>query len=254
MNPFETHGIGHLSASSINLYAAEPAMWVLQYLYGHRSPSGAAAARGIAAEHGIAHGLFDPSAPVEDCIALALQDYDKRTALASDSNREKERDGIPGMVEVALAELRQYGVPEKPEGDNQHRIEVSIDGIEVPVIGFLDFRFPEHGIIVDLKTQLRLASQITASHARQGAVYSRAHSDNIDMRFAYTTPKKVGVYSLEDTRARWDEVVNIAHRIRKFLSLSTDKADLAAIIAPNYDNFYWNTNLARAAGRELYGY
>jgi hypothetical protein len=254
MNPFETHGIQHLSPSSINLFVVEPAMWVLQYLYGHRSPSGAAAARGIAAEHGIAHGLFDPSAPVEHCIAIALKDYDKCTALASDSNREKERDGIPGMVEVALAELRQYGIPARPEGDRQHKIEVMLHGIPVPCIGYLDFDYPQHGIIVDLKTQLRLTSTISASHARQGAIYSKARGDNIDMRFAYATPKKVGVYQLMDVRDHLAAVETIAARIMRFLSISTDKHELASILAPNTESFYWSHRSSVAARKELYGY
>ena len=53
MNPFETHGIKHLSASSLNTWAAEPALWVLQKLAGKQTPAGFAAHRGTAAETGI---------------------------------------------------------------------------------------------------------------------------------------------------------------------------------------------------------
>ena len=253
MNPFETHGIQHLSASSINLYAAEPAMWVLQYLFGHRSPPGAAMARGSASEHGIEHGLFNQDATVEECVELALVDFDRRTALSGDPNKQKERDAIAGIVEVALAELRQYGIPAQPEDGRQHKIEVALEGVPVPCIGYLDFDYPQHGITVDLKTQHRLASSIGTGHARQGAIYAKAKG-NHEMRFAYCTPKKIGVYVLEDAATHLLAVENIAQRIGRFLSMSTDKHELAGIVAPDYESFYWSERSAKAAGKELFGY
>ena len=68
-NPFERHGIGHLSASSLNLWAAEPALWIMERLLGRRSPSGIPAARGKAVEAGVNIGLHDPALSVEACIA-----------------------------------------------------------------------------------------------------------------------------------------------------------------------------------------
>ncbi len=38
-NAFERHGIDHLSPSSLNLWAAEPALWVMERLLGRKSPS-----------------------------------------------------------------------------------------------------------------------------------------------------------------------------------------------------------------------
>ena len=35
---FEKHGISHLSASSINLFIAQPAMWCVSYLMKRRTP------------------------------------------------------------------------------------------------------------------------------------------------------------------------------------------------------------------------
>jgi hypothetical protein len=253
-NAFEQHGIDHLSASSLNLYCAEPAMWVQQYLFGFRSPPSASMARGIAAEAGIEHGLFNPDLTWDECIKLALEAFDLRMALNGDPNREKERAAVPGIVEQGLGHLRLYGMPEKPESGRQHRIEVRADTLPVPIIGYLDFEFPQHGIVLDLKTQLRLQSSISPSHARQGAIYVRARGNNVDMRFAYATPKKIAVYPLERAAERWAEVLNVAHRLERFLSLSKDRDELAGIVAPNYDSFYWNEASARQRGLQLYGF
>jgi hypothetical protein len=45
---FIKHNIDHLSASSINLYANAPDVWVVSYLFGRRTPMGPAAWRGSA--------------------------------------------------------------------------------------------------------------------------------------------------------------------------------------------------------------
>ncbi|MFN7332695.1 MAG: hypothetical protein ACK5TB_02435, partial [bacterium] len=111
MNGFALHGLEHLSATSLNLYAAAPALWVVEKLLRRRAPVGAAAHRGTAAEHGVARGLFDPALPVAECQAAALAEFDRLSALSADPNRAKEREAIPAIVELALAELRQYGVP-----------------------------------------------------------------------------------------------------------------------------------------------
>lgn len=252
MNAFEKHGINHLSASSINLFAAEPAMWAMEKLLGKRAPVGAAAHRGTSVEAGVEAGLFDPEMPVEECQKIALEQFSRLTAFSADPRVQKERDAIGPAVAVALAELRQYGIPAKAEDGRQHKISVSLDGIPVPLEGYLDFRFDGHGIVVDLKTQLRLSSSISATHARQGAIYHAAMG-NYQIRFAYTTPQKIGVYVLENPSEILKQVVAIAQCMERFLSLTDDKELLTRSIAPNMDSFYWNDNTARALAREVWG-
>ena len=50
MNAFEVHGLGHLSASSLNTWINAPSLWVLEKLLGHRGQMGVAAHRGMATE------------------------------------------------------------------------------------------------------------------------------------------------------------------------------------------------------------
>lgn len=108
---FEIHGIDHLSASSVNLFIAQPALWCASYLMGKRPPVGPAAHRGTAIEAGVEAGLFDPELPLGECQRIAGEKFHTLTRLSADARIEKERDTIAPSVEVALAELRQYGVP-----------------------------------------------------------------------------------------------------------------------------------------------
>lgn len=251
-NAFERHGLDHLSASSINLFVAEPAMWAMQKLMGRKSRVGAAAHRGTAIEAGVEMGLFDPDLPIEACQEAAIARFNTLTALSTDPAVEKERAGIAPAVAIALKELRQYGIPGSAEETRQHRIEVELPGVPVPFIGWLDFWFPEHGIIIDLKTQGRLSSKISDPHARQGAIYHAAHGNN-EIRFAYVTPQKIGVYRLEEPHLHLARVVNIARSIERFLSLSDDGAALTAALFPSLDSFYWNDPGARLAAEEIWG-
>lgn len=253
MNGFALHGLDHLSATSLNLWAAQPALWAVEKLLRRRAPVGCAAHRGTAVEHGVSLGLFEPARDVAECQAAALAEFDRLAALSADPNRPKEREAIPGLVETALAELRQYGPPTSPpEGHRQHRVEVALPDVSVPVIGYQDFVWDAHGIVLDLKTQLRLASEITPAHARQGAVY--VAGANRQMRFCYATPKKVAVYALEDPRTPLLTLRQFALRLERFLRLSRDPQELVGLLCPDFESFWWSSPEARALGRDVYGF
>ena len=257
-NPFEQHGLDHLSPSSLNLWAAEPALWVMERLLDRRSPISATAARGRAVEHGIQIGLLDPNMPVGECVAAAEAAFDRDMTLNPDPRREAERANIAGYVGFGLAEMRQYGAPT----GYQDKVEIALDGVPVPVLGYVDWRFDQHGLIVDLKTAERLPSAISDSHGRQGVVYARAH-DNYGMRFAYVKPsagkkdnRAVAVYQMsrEDVQAHLLALTQIAQRLGRFLALSRDPHELAGLLVPDYDRFYWNNAITRANGAAVFGF
>jgi hypothetical protein len=255
---FERHGIDHLSASSLNLWAAQPALWIMERLLGRRMPPGIVAARGKAVEHGVHLGLSNPRLSIEECIEGAEREFVRETALSTDPRREEERKKLAGWVRGALAELRQYGVPDA----YQEKVEVRLDDVPVPVVGYIDWRFSAHGLIVDLKTTERFPSQIGDAHGRQGAVYASAHG-NFGMRFAYakpapgkSDPRQVTVYEMsgDDVRRHLAALRIIARSLGRFLAVSNDPHELAGLIVPDFDAFWWSDPAARAAGREVFGF
>ena len=253
MNAFEKHGSTHLSASSVNLFIAQPAKWACSYLMGKCTPVGPAAHRGTAIEAGIEAGLFDPELPVEECQRIARETYHRLTRLNADPRVEKEREAVEPSVAIGLAELRQYGVPEKPEGEGrQRKLELTVPGVSVPVWGFLDFLWPDHGMILDLKTAARIPSEISDAHARQGALYLQ-HGSNLQMRFAYVTAKKCTVYVLEDAPRHLASFVQAAQAIERLLSLSDDGEALTRCFAPDLSSFYWGDASARRLAHEIWG-
>jgi hypothetical protein len=252
VNAFEKHNIAHLSASSVNLFIAQPALWCCSYLLKRRTPVGPAAHRGTAIETGVEAGLFDPELPVAECQKLAQQKFHSLTRLSADPRIEKERATIDGSVEVALAELRQYGVPDKPEGGRQHELRQHMEGIPVPILGYLDLWWSQHGIIGDLKTTARIPSSISEPHARQGATYTGAGS-NQQVRMIYVSSKKLAAYVVEDVAHHLQVFRNTAQAIERFLSLSDDGEKLTRCFAPDLSSFYWGDASARALATEIWG-
>lgn len=223
------------SPSSLNLFSAAPAMFVLERILGKRQPVGVPAHRGTAIEDGVAVGLLDPAAPIATCIDAAHKRYDTLTALSPDARRERYRETIADMVTEALAELRPYGVPTKTQG----LVEWKPDDLQYPIVGYYDFYWADHGIVVDLKTTEKMPSEIKIPHARQVALYTAAISDNIDGRLTYCTPKKRTTYRLENARAHREALYEIARRVERFLTLSDDPQFFLGITVPDLDSFYW---------------
>jgi len=244
-NVFAAHGIEHLSPSSCNQWVSSPATFVLTRLLKQANSVGAGAHRGTAVEDGIATGLRDPGASLADCIKVAQDRFNSLTALSVDPKLDKEREAIPGFVEIGLREIKPYGVPTALQG----KVELKVDNLAVPIMGYFDFRFGN--IIVDLKTSHSLASKISNSHARQVALYSAA--EGADGRVAYVTSKKAAVYGLENVQEHVKALGNIALSIQKFLSISSDPMELAQFVVPDVDSFYFSDPLTRQKAFEVWG-
>ena len=222
------------SPSSCNLFCASPSMFVLEKVLGVRQPMGVPAHRGVAVEDGVTAGLLDPKATNEACIDVAFKKYDTITALSGDRRRDDYRATIPAMVTTALKELRPYGIPSRCQGF----IEAKPDGLKLPVVGYFDYEWAQHGILVDLKTTEKLPSSIKPPHARQVSFY--CESDNFDARLSYVTPKKVATHKVENIREHRAALFQIAQRIENFLALSDDPAFFTSITAPDVESFYWS--------------
>jgi len=70
----------------------------------------------------------------------------------------KQRNAIPNMVRRAAAEFRRLGRPVS----RQHRVEIWLDEIEVPIVGYADYVYEE--FVLDLKSTFALPSYPRADH------------------------------------------------------------------------------------------
>jgi hypothetical protein len=184
---YRSHGMTYVSPSRLNLAVSQMPLFVMQYLMKMSSPVGAAAHRGQAVEGGVVMGLLDPSASIEACIKHAEGHFDRLCAFCGDPRKDKERQGIAGMVSIGIKELRQYGVPDRV----QEKISRPIEGLGVDIMGFCDVAWSDNGCLIDLKTTHRIPSEISDAHARQLSHY--IHGTNQDGRIAYLSSKHLGL-------------------------------------------------------------
>jgi len=222
-------------------------MFVLQKCLKRSMPVGAAAFRGTAVEHGVSLGLNGTSEA--DAIKAAQDNFSALSALSSDPRRDKEADSIADMVKVALAELRGYGPPTSSQG----HVSYEVEGLAVPLIGYYDFEWENHGVLTDLKTSHALPSAIKINHARQVALYRAARGDNLSARVTYVTSKKSATYALENPREHIATLGKIALAVQKFLSVSSDPMELASMVVPDVDSFYFNDPASRQAAFDIWG-
>jgi hypothetical protein len=234
------------SPSSLNLFAASPAMFVLERIMGHRQPGNAPMYRGTAVEDGITHGLMNPAAPMDECSAVAFKKYDTISALSGDKRREEYRATIPDMVKSGLEELRPYGIPTHCQGF----IEWRPAGLTYPIVGYYDYHWAQHNITTDLKTTEKLPTAVKIPHARQVALY--VTTNNADARATYVTPKKRATYQIENIDAHRNALHQMALRCEAFLALSEDPEFFKTITLPDLESFYWN-GPARQIAFEIWG-
>ena len=254
MNGFEKHGIKHLSASSINLWTNAPDVWVASYLFKKRTPMGAAAMRGICTEEAVANTL---TGKLHKAGALdqALEKFDSMFFMA-DEKITKERAMIEPCMELTLQELEHYGKPEFPE-DGQTKISITAtdrndDGEviwSVPVIGYLDFVFPDHGVVIDLKTTGRIPSKMSPEHQLQRAIYQKARGNQV-VKFLYVSSKKTNMLEDGDPTEILGKAKKQIARLEKFLRAGSAE-DIREVIPVNPNSFYWNG--AEDLREEMYG-
>ena len=264
-NGFEIHGLKRISVSNVNKFREAPDAWAVQYLGKQRFPSGWAAVQGQAVEAGVELSLFN-GLGIDDAQQHAIS-FLKKESLFFDNKLEeieKRTPIIKRMVENALEQLMPLGMPELPEeGTRQHSIRVPVrfaegDNGTVDLLGYLDFWYPEHNLIVDLKTTSKAPSKWSLSHGIQAAVYQKAiaakHGKEPQVKFLYCLTRQKDPFI-------WMEMTEGAEYLKKFkftvtqmeklLRLSHDSSEIIASIPHNPDTFYWNN--AQEIAATFYG-
>lgn len=240
-NPFGRHGIDHLSPSSLALYRKQPSLWCLRYLHGIKDEANAAMWRGSAVEAGVDKILYEQCSD-DTAIEAALQTFELNAQGDLSDEVQKERAAIPDFVRQAGVMFRPLGVPDA----RQLKIEYWVDGVEVPVIGFIDYKWPE--FLYDLKTTYRLPSEPRSDHAIQVSIYAEAKG--VRPWLSYVTPKKGAAFPVDDREQALWVVKRSARAIRAMLERAADKNEAASFFAPDFESYLWN-DAGKAKALEL---
>jgi hypothetical protein len=254
MNGWEKHSLDHSSASAINMWCGAPDAWVAKYLLKKQFSFSLAARAGTIVEEAVVNVLAR-GWTLDAAIAEAQAQFNKASAFgASDADR-KRGEAVPGMITLLVEELKQYGEPtfdaDLFKEHKQKKIELMCrgDGWDMPIHGYLDLFYPQHGLVIDIKSTMRLPSEMSDEHLRQGAIY-RAAMGNCGMKFIYASGKNIKVYEVTDHIPILAEIKTILSRQERFLRLG-DAALLQSIVPLNCNSYYWSEDADTR--KEIYG-
>ena len=138
----------------------------------------------------------------------------------------------------------------------QHPIRLTLQGIEVPVIGFIDLRYVN--VVRELKSSGKPRRGIVDDHAFQVATYAmaiRQETGEWPQAFVdYLMPSGMSSFQLKNGKRWVRAVVDTAASIRTLLDNAQDKDALCASIQPDYSNWLWRYRPnCLAAAKELFG-
>lgn len=236
---FERHNIKHLSPSSLSLWTANPALWCGKYLLGWRDEGGPAMFRGTAVEAGLSAFLHGEG----NADFVALQNFEANAQGQADDDWQQARAEIQPMLTQAMnALMAQKGT--RPL--MQKKVTHWVDGLPVPVIGYLDYQWPEIEVL-DLKTTNRIPSTPRPDHAAQVGLYCRC--ERTAGRLLYVSKSKSASYTLseEEASAAFEPMIRAAKSLGYFLEHCRDGTDALRMLPINTDDFRWSDTTLKLA-------
>ena len=214
-------------------------MWVARYLFGIKSGSGAGAIRGIVQEAVLAEKYQTGKFNFNLLEMKFLNMCTEAKIDLEDVKVQKEKKSLENFGKVIDTNFDYKNLE-----DYQEKVEVQLEDMPIPIMGYIDFRFKDK--IVDLKTTTRMLSQPTEAQKRQMAFYSMAYPDNsVDLFFA--SPKDYKKFTLNNLSVHKKQLKQVAFSIQRFLSISDDKHELASLVYPNFDSWTWGGRLKAEA-------
>lgn len=234
-NPFEKFGIDHLSYSQANLFNTQPAAWAIKYLWSIKDDGNPATWRGRAVEKGLDVYLF--SGDIQNGLMAAAQEYDNLAQGLADDKALAERANVPEIYKQAVNVFQNKGTPVH----RQHRLEIKLPGLAVPVLAFTDYEWDAYGI--DLKTTLRLPSSPSAGHVAQMALYSYATDKQFSL--VYCTPKKSAVYPVTQEMAipAFKRLHRTFLSMQQVLTMCETREQVASLFGCDLEHYVWTPDL-----------
>ena len=253
-SPFITHNIEYLSVSKINAWISNPSS-VLYSMAGGKDDFGPPAWRGTSVEKAFEKVMTVEKLSLEQAIDIALKEYDERIIWDSfsDTKIQKERTTIVDYVKSGYDHFKNLGEPTS----YQRKIEVQLDELEIPFIGYIDFEFGNSGdfyhSIRDCKTSQMSLTGRKENHGRQLAIYCKAiGTDMTELWIDNVTRKAVQSIRFEDYKPYLQNLIQASLGFRKFLSISNDIQELCQMIMPDLDDWKWSNSKTKKQAKQIW--
>ena len=263
-------GVYHFSPSQLNRPLAN---WMFEYVYLSKEKRreivvGENAAFGTAV-HTVIQAVTCHGQDINEAVEEAMTGYDFHPANFSQDKRDKFRELIPAAATVGIDLLS----PLFAGAQEERKIELTLDGVLVPVMGYVDLF--KDGSLAEIKTKAprqgavkkdgtrgwtkaSLPKEPAWEHVLQAAVYWKATGATPNI--AYVSSDDGVIYNPDNCDKMSEDVLNFAiDEIRRkaitrqnLLAVSTDPKVLAGLMEPDFNHpFYWGHQFVNDA-KELW--
>jgi hypothetical protein len=267
---FEKFNLLPFSPSRLNSFKNFPCGFVLRYIYEYDFPANEKMIRGSAIEHGIHYYLSNQNEKAElvDNINESLYQearrsmfnyYDDGTKFVLDQDKaEKERLMLEPSFYIALNCLLDDNITFKGSDFVTSQMEVTTEVLGVPFRGYVDFVFESEQVVtvIDLKSKSRL--QKNRSDILQQAIYKKALREKykdkaVDVSMLIVTPKKYEIVDILNTEKEMKEIEMSLISLANMMKICKTKDNVASLITPNLDDWYWSDKDKVLAREEIWG-
>lgn len=263
-------GVYHFSPSQLNRPLAN---WMFEYVYLSKEKRreivvGENAAFGTAV-HTVIQAVVCHGQDIDEATEEAMTGYDFHPANFSDDKRDKFRELIPAAASVGIDLLS----PLFAGAQEERKIELMLDGVLVPVMGYVDLF--KDGLLAEIKTKAPRQGMIKKDgtrswakaslpkepqweHVLQAAVYWKATGATPNI--AYVSAEDGVIFSPDNCDKMSQDILDFAiEEIRRkaitrqnLLAVSTDPKVLAGLMEPDFNHpFYWGHQFVNDA-KELW--
>jgi hypothetical protein len=221
--------IEHWSASSLNMLAICPRQWQARYIWQRKEAPGAALILGTANHSAMGFNLLDKietgsDLPLSDVVQYfndeawpsALEERGGAGEVQWDDGPEAQRALGTKMVEAYHVNVAHRIEPAQVEA----RIDVTVPGVPVPVIGYVDV--VQRGVrpIIDMKTSAKKRTDLKPDWRLQGRIYQLAYMRPVDWHVV-TKAKEPTTWTGLDADGLMQEVENAEQTRQMVRALST---------------------------------
>lgn len=240
IDPFEKHGLTHISPSQLRMWRTNQPIWIAKNLLGIRDEVGPGAHRGTAVEAGVDRLLF--GFDTTDAAKAMTAKWDELTMGVIEPDYVREQEALPEFLAQASIAFGGRSVPLQRQG----KISLDVPGISIPLIGYCDWVWPDKG--TDLKTTWRMPpnGQPDPNHVDQVTCYSLHYG--VPFSLTYVTPKRWTRFEVTKAMAEeaWDRVIETAHALRSFLAHVESGHDAISMFSPDYSSYLFRPAMAEA--------
>jgi len=255
---FKKFNLLPFSPSRLNTFKNFPCGFVMRYIYGYDFPANEKMVRGSAIEHGLDY-LLKTNDVYDEGLKKMFNYYDDGTKFVLDQDKvKKERETLEPSFKIAFDCFTNPNLTWK-EGDfvaSQMEVETEILGI--PFRGYVDFVFESDNLVtvIDLKSKSRL--QKNRSDILQQAIYKKALREKykgkaVDVSMLIVTPKKYEVVDILNTEKEMKEIEMSLISCANMMKICKTKDNIASLITPNLDDWYWSDQDKALARQDIWG-